>query len=112
MLRPEGRYIFETPNRITGPHDVSRHFDVVSTGFHLKEYTHTELLRIGRASGFRSFRSPLFRHRMYTRAGWLARRCEYPSAWQAVPEWIGQRLPRAARLRLDRIFNIFVIATR
>jgi ubiquinone/menaquinone biosynthesis C-methylase UbiE len=43
VLVPGGIYICITPNRLSGPHDISWHFDSVSTGLHLKEYTVTEL---------------------------------------------------------------------
>lgn len=52
-LAPGGRYICITPNRLSGPHDVSQHFDNVATGFHLKEYSATELARIFKEVGFR-----------------------------------------------------------
>lgn len=37
-----GTYICVTPNRLNGPHDVSKFFDYEARGFHLKEYTTTE----------------------------------------------------------------------
>ncbi|MEP6719014.1 MAG: class I SAM-dependent methyltransferase [bacterium] len=52
-LGPGGRYICITPNRLSGPHDVSRYFDEVATGFHLKEYSATELSAMFIAVGFR-----------------------------------------------------------
>ena len=52
-LKPGGRYFCVTPNRVTGPHDISRHFDDVATGFHLKEYTIGELAKLFREVGFR-----------------------------------------------------------
>ncbi len=52
-LRPGGRYLCITPNRFSGPHDVSVYFDEVATGFHLKEYTVGELSRLLRDVGFR-----------------------------------------------------------
>lgn len=52
-LKPGGRYFCVTPNRVTGPHDISRHFDDVATCFHLKEYTIGELARLFREVGFR-----------------------------------------------------------
>ena len=52
-LAPGGRYICITPNRLSGPHDISRYFDPVATGFHLREYTITELARLFRMAGFR-----------------------------------------------------------
>jgi SAM-dependent methyltransferase len=52
-LRPGGLYICLTPNRLSGPHDISQHFDAVATGFHLKEYTVGELTGLFRTVGFR-----------------------------------------------------------
>ena len=51
-LKPGGLYICATPNRLTGPHDVSRYLDEVATGFHLKEYTRTELRKLFLEVGF------------------------------------------------------------
>jgi SAM-dependent methyltransferase len=51
-LAPGGCYVCITPNRISGPHDVSRFFDNVASGFHLKEYTLTELDGLFRKAGF------------------------------------------------------------
>jgi SAM-dependent methyltransferase len=51
-LKPNGVYLCFTPNRLSGPHDVSRDFDAVATGLHLKEYTVTELDKIFRQTGF------------------------------------------------------------
>jgi SAM-dependent methyltransferase len=52
-LRPGGCYVCRTPNRLSGPHDVSAHYDVVATGFHLREYSCGELSRLFREVGFR-----------------------------------------------------------
>lgn len=51
-LRPNGKYICITPNRVSGPHDISRYFDEYATGFHLKEYTNKELTDIFKRVGF------------------------------------------------------------
>lgn len=51
-LASGGVYICITPNRLSGPHDISAAFDTVATGFHLKEYTVTELNRLFRQVGF------------------------------------------------------------
>ena len=53
-LQPGGRYVCITPNRLTGPHDISMHFDTHATGFHLQEYTATELAGLMRSAGFES----------------------------------------------------------
>lgn len=51
-LAPGGRYLCVTQDRLAGPHDVSRHFDHVATGFHLKEYTVGELAALFADVGF------------------------------------------------------------
>ena len=56
-LVPGGAYVCIVPNRISGPHDISRHFDEVATGFHMKEYTTTELASLLRSGGFPKTRS-------------------------------------------------------
>lgn len=56
-LKPGGRYVCITPNRLNGPHDVSKYFDPVATGLHLKEYTTGELARIFSHVGFTELRA-------------------------------------------------------
>lgn len=51
-LKPGGAYCCITPSALNGPHDVSRGFDRVATGFHLKEYTLRELDSCFRSVGF------------------------------------------------------------
>ncbi len=51
-LAPGGTYVCITPNRLSGPHDISKFFDPVATGFHLKEYTTRELAHLFRQIGF------------------------------------------------------------
>jgi SAM-dependent methyltransferase len=51
-LAPGGRYLCVTPNRLNGPHDISRYFDQVASGLHLKEYTLAELDDLFRSVGF------------------------------------------------------------
>ncbi|HKG37094.1 MAG TPA: class I SAM-dependent methyltransferase [Solirubrobacterales bacterium] len=58
-LRPGGVYVCVTPNRLSGPHDVSAHFSDVPQGFHLREYTVTELAAALSAAGFRRVRAVL-----------------------------------------------------
>ncbi len=52
VLQPGGQYVCITPNRLSGPHDVSKYFDSVATGFHLKEYTYTDLYTAFKQAGF------------------------------------------------------------
>lgn len=56
-LAPGGTYVCVTPNRLTGPHDVSRYFDDEACGLHLKEYTITELDALFLEAGFSRVRA-------------------------------------------------------
>ncbi len=55
-LRPGGVYVCMTPNRLSGPHDISKYFDDVAVGFHLKEYTVKELGQLLQEVGFKHIR--------------------------------------------------------
>ena len=53
ILRPGGTYLVSTPNRLTGPHDVSRVFGArEASGLHLKEYLWRELAEVAYDAGF------------------------------------------------------------
>ena len=52
VLAPGGAYLCITPNRLSGPHDISRFFDREATGLHLREYTVGELSELFYAAGF------------------------------------------------------------
>jgi len=51
-LTPHGVYICVTPNRLSGPHDISKYFDDAAKGLHLQEYIVAELARLFKAAGF------------------------------------------------------------
>ena len=60
ILRPGGRYIISTPNRLSGPHDITRivYPDVKEPlGFHLNESSYTDLSRELRRAGFSRIRA-------------------------------------------------------
>ena len=64
-LVPGGVYVCITPNRLTGPHNISKHFDEAANGFHLKEYTILELSNIFRKAGFSRVRVYIGAKRKY-----------------------------------------------
>lgn len=41
-----------TPNRVWGPHDISRYFDDEPGGLHLQEYGYSDLVSLFRPAGF------------------------------------------------------------
>jgi SAM-dependent methyltransferase len=52
ILKPNGRYVFSTPHRYTGPHDVSAVFKYEEAcGMHLREYTNREFVSMLKAAG-------------------------------------------------------------
>lgn len=55
-LKKSGIYICLTPNRLSGPHDISKYFDDIATGFHLKEYTISELVAKFKNAGFKKLK--------------------------------------------------------
>jgi SAM-dependent methyltransferase len=72
ILRPGGRYLFDTPHRSSGPHDLSRVFDFDRAKFmHLKEYTHDELANALHTAGFDTVKAviPFRRGVIQTRIG-------------------------------------------
>jgi len=52
FLKEGGRYICITPNKLTGPHDVSRFYTNNNVGFHLKEYSANDLKKHFLKAGF------------------------------------------------------------
>ena len=58
ILKPGGRYVFRTPHRYSGPHDISAWFsENEPEGFHLKEWTYGEFDELIRELGFRSWKA-------------------------------------------------------
>ncbi len=55
LLRPGGVYIFDTPHRFSGPHDISGYFSSVPEGFHFKEWTYREMREALARAGFTRF---------------------------------------------------------
>jgi SAM-dependent methyltransferase len=92
-LRPGGVYICITPNRVSGPHDISSHFDSIATGFHLKEYTVRELSQLFRDVGFRRVQTLLGRRGLCLAA---------PVSPVVVAEALLARLATGPRQRLGR----------
>lgn len=78
VLRPNGILAVETPNRRTGPQDISRGFTLVAEGLHLKEWTMRELIQQFQKAGFvriRGLLAPQF----------IARRSEVIHRFARVP---------------------------
>lgn len=95
VLVPGGVYLCVTPNRLSGPHDISQGFDEIATGFHLKEYTIGELEPLLRQVGFSQFR---------LQVEFRAHAALWP-VWAGLTlEWILEQLPFSRRRRLANSF--------
>jgi SAM-dependent methyltransferase len=92
-LAPGGVYICITPNKVSGPHDVSLYFDDVATGFHLREYTYAELIALFRAIEFKRFRGYFGGQGFYLR---------FPLWLLLAAEAILHKLPPTVRKRVTR----------
>ena len=105
LLVPGGTYVFRTPHAFCGPHDVSRWFSDTPEGFHLKEWTYSELAPLLRRAGFRRLH-----------AFWNARGARVSLPWRAVTalEALLRRLPARSRRRVSRwlLPNVTVAAQR
>jgi SAM-dependent methyltransferase len=92
-LAPGGAYVCATPNRLSGPHDISEYFDEVATGFHLREYTTGELRQLLLKAGFGDVKA-LVRLKQVV--------FELPTAPLIVAERLLGRLPHRARRAILR----------
>jgi SAM-dependent methyltransferase len=91
VVRRTGRYICVTPNKASGPHDISVFYDEVSQGVHLREYRSAELAALLHDAGFERVRFYL---------GGRGRYVPIPLGVASALEALFARLPRAIRSRL------------
>ena len=108
-LRPGGAYVCITPHRLTGPHDISAYFDDTPSGFHLKEYTISELVSLFGRVGFSSVKVLVgARGRFVQMRPWLAQSLE--ALLGRLPVRVRRYL--AQRLRLNVVLGIRVLARK
>ena len=97
LLKPGGKYIFSTPHRFSGPHDISAHFCTTPEAFHLKEWTFRELADVARKAGFSKW---------YTYRFGKARMNALANAATLFAESLVGLLPRPLRWKIsDRLFQ-------
>lgn len=110
VLKKNGVYAFDTPSRLNGPHDISKHFDAVSTGFHLKEWTYGELVVYLRKIGFKSIRTMILPGRLAGRSSLLLSLGEVPVSFLIPGERLAGRVRRKqVRARLCKLFRVVPI---
>ena len=105
-LAPGGLYLCQTPNAYLGPSDISRYFDDVATGLHLKEYTTSELIILFRTAGFsKCFVYP----GTHKGKGFFLRLPTAPVVWI---EHLVAKVPPAPRKRLLRSMHLHKLLGR
>jgi ubiquinone/menaquinone biosynthesis C-methylase UbiE len=111
VLAPGGKLVCIVPNRTTGPHDVSAHFDTEATGFHLNEVTMRGLVLTLHDAGFG-------RVRAIARVGGIV--AEYPpaitgvleKAFEVLPHQIARRLGHSIPAQKLGLHNVTLVAVR
>jgi SAM-dependent methyltransferase len=100
VLTPHGVYVCLTPNRLTGPHDISKYFeDEVASGFHLKEYTNTEVEHLFKLVGFSRVKAfGLARGFSVRFPVWTVRLIEH--CVQLLPGKVGKMLARSKGMKI------------
>jgi ubiquinone/menaquinone biosynthesis C-methylase UbiE len=116
VLKENGVYAFDTPSSLNGPHDISKYFDDVAAGFHLKEWTFRELASRLKRVGFRRIRTMIL--------PWcLAKRSSFFRSLGTVPVSLlipGERLVknikhkrvRTALCKVFRVAPIYIMAQK
>lgn len=97
VLKPGGRYVCVTPNRVAGPWDISVYFADEARGLHLREYSVRELEQRLGGAGFARVQ-PFAGGR-----GWFFR---VPVALVSLAEVMLHTAPVALRRRLSRLFPV------
>jgi SAM-dependent methyltransferase len=99
VLVPGGCYVCVTPNRLSGPWDVSRNFNRVARGFHLKEYAVGELRDMFQTVGFRTIRAYVGARGVYVRVP-IALICLLERMITVIPEELGWRAAHTVPVRI------------
>ncbi len=116
ILVAGGRYIFDTPHRGTGPHDLSRIFNLATAQcMHLKEYSFLELSKFLRDAGFSHIEAIYAKGRLGPFHG------RFLLGYYCFWDWFFERiaLPPASERRVRRLLrfaglpgNIWLSATK
>lgn len=108
-LKPGGKYLCVTTNKLSGPHDISRDFDEVASGFHLKEYGIAELRDLFKQAGFSQVMLYAGGDGMYFKFPlWLALVLEWMIG--NLPATFGKAIARTAGVR--HILGIYLLGVK
>jgi SAM-dependent methyltransferase len=104
LLRPGGLYVFDTPHRYSGPHDVSRNFPPGLDCFHFQEWTRNGMRALLHRHGF---------DRVWTYRGGRLQKSVWINGLDTAAEALTGALPSALRKTISgRIFQSVCLAAR
>ena len=116
VLKENGVYAFDAPSRLNGPHDVSKYFDDVATGFHLKEWTFGELANSLKTVGFRKISTMILPWRLVKRFSFLRSLGTVPVSLLLPGERLARNIKdkrtRTTLCKLLRIIPIYIVAQK
>lgn len=116
LLKGNGIYAFDTPSRLNGPHDVSKYFDNVATGFHLKEWTYRELTNHLKKVGFTKIRTMILPWHLVKRFSFLRSLGTVPVRFlipgEKLTENVNYKRVRTALGKIFRVTSIYIIAQK
>jgi len=96
-LKSGGHYICNTPNRLSGPHDISKYFSDIAEGFHLKEYTYFEMNEMLKSSGFKKIKATILWKNIYL---------EIPITIMILIESFINRVPNGKKKKLCHFYPV------
>ena len=110
ILRDNGLYIFRTPHAYFGPHDISKFFSDEPEGFHLKEWTHSEIEEILKEVNFTSW-DGFWRINNKLNKEYI----KIPFSYFKIAEAMLKSLPKKPQRKVSRLFlplKVFMIAVK
>jgi SAM-dependent methyltransferase len=97
VLKEGGLYVFDTPHRFSGPHDISRHFGNELECFHFQEWTYREMSELLNRHGFSC---------NYFYAGGKVRKGSILNAlWRLTERLVGMLPRRLSKVVSARVFR-------
>lgn len=110
ILRDNGLYIFRTPHAYFGPHDISKFFSDEPEGFHLKEWTHSEIEKLLKKVNFASW-DGFWRINNKLNNRYI----KIPFGYFKIAEAMLKGIPKKPQRKVSRLFlplKVFMIAVK
>lgn len=113
MLKPKGYLIIMTPHRFSGPHDVSKHFVPLgdaAKGFHLIEFSFTELYQRLQKVGFNDVYGFPFHPRLFKKINFVPTYSPVSAQMNMLSEKILSVIPFSFVLKFNANLSRLVVA--